>query len=799
MMLAHAAAAATAPGHLVFYRVGEFYEVLGADAPVVARALGLQLTRRRQKDAPDVPMCGVPAGTAPSAVARLLAAGHKVALSEQPSEPGAERPLRRMTPGTSVDAAVLTEGRPNNLCVALSEDEAVAFAWTDLSTGETGTALSSLHGCGAALARISPSEVLVARWPEASEALAVALRSSGILFSNLDQEPLPQHEAKQRLLALYGESAADLMRGFSPPELTALAALLDYVCVTVGRLPEALPVPRRAGMSDAMEIDAPTLRGLEVLSSGSGREGSLLSVLDRTVTAPGARLLVRQLAAPLTSPVTIARRLAMVRFLVERPSIRSGCREALSGMPDALRACGRLSLGQGSPRDLATVRGFLDGVTGAAAQLQLAEDLPPGLQSVARDLADGISGACRDLAAALRQALVAFPPAEVEAGFVMAGYDAKLDAARQVVADSQVAIETLQTRYVAETGVKSLRIRVNAVLGYHIEVPAAAAKGLGPGFVLRQGLAHSSRFANAELDRLAAEYAGAAETVLRAELRIFDTLRSKTLGARWSLIRMAHAAAALDLVCGFAQAAAERLWVEPELSHDAELHIEGGRHPVAEALLDAAGRSFVPNDCHMPNVQRLWLLTGPNMAGKSTFLRQVALIALMAQVGSFVPAKRARIGTVDKLFSRIGASDDLAAGRSTFMVEMLETAAILNQATSRSLVILDEVGRGTSTHDGLSIAQACMEYLHDEVGCRTLFATHYHELADAAESLTHALCMTMDAAAGQHGDIFSYKVLPGRSGRSYGLKVAALAGLPGPVLRRAEEILAQHIDRSPAS
>ncbi|MFC7738649.1 DNA mismatch repair protein MutS [Roseomonas sp. GCM10028921] len=794
MMLAHAAASATAPGHLILYRVGEFYEVLGADAPVVARALGLQLTRRRQKGSNDVPMCGVPASAAPSAVVRLLSAGHKVALSEQPSEPGAERPLRRMTPGTSVDAEVLAEGRPNNLCLALAEGEAVAFAWTDLSTGETGTAMASLNGCGAALVRISPSEVLVARWPEASEALAVALRGSSTPFSNLNQAVPAADEAKRNLLALYGEGAADLTRGFSPPELTALAALLDYVRATVGRLPEAMPIPRRAGMSDTMEIDAPTLRGLEVLSSASGREGSLLSVLDRTVTAPGARLLVRQLAAPLTDPATIARRLAMVRFLVEHPPVRSGCREALSGMPDALRACGRLSLGQGSPRDLAAVRGFLDRVIQAATQLQRATDLPPGILTVARDLAAGATGRCGELSVALRAALVAFPPAEVEAGFVAEGYDAKLDAARLVVAEGQGAIEALQTRYAAETGVKSLRVRSNTVLGYHIEVPASAAKALGPEFVLRQGLANSSRFATAELDRLAAEQAAAAETVLRAEQRIFGALRSATVAARSDVTRIAHAAAALDLVCGLAQAAAEGLWAEPELSDDAELHIEAGRHPVAEAILEAAGRSFVPNDCHMAEKRRLWLLTGPNMAGKSTFLRQVALIVLMAQVGSFVPAKRARIGTVDKLFSRIGASDDLAAGRSTFMVEMLETAAILNQASARSLVILDEVGRGTSTHDGLSIAQACMEYLHDVVRCRTLFATHYHELADAAERMDDATCMMMDATAGRHDDVFSYKVIPGRSGRSYGLKVAALAGMPDRVLQRAAEILAQHTE-----
>lgn len=375
-------------------------------------------------------------------------------------------------------------------------------------------------------------------------------------------------------------------------------------------------------------------------------------------------------------------------------------------------------------------------------------------------------------------------------------YDPKLDLARSNAAAEGARIEALQARYIKETGVKALRIRANTVLGYHVEVPAAAARTLGEAFVLRQGLASSSRFATPELDRLAAAQEVAAERAARAERAVFEALRSAALSARGGLTRIAHAAAALDSVCGLAQAAAEGLWVEPDLSDDTDFDIEGGRHPVAEVLLEADARSFVPNDCHMGETDRMWLLTGPNMAGKSTFLRQVAIIVLMAQVGSFVPARRAQIGVVDKLFSRIGAADDLAAGHSTFMVEMLQTSAILIQATARSLVILDEVGRGTSTHDGLSIAQASMEYLHDTVGCRTLFATHFHELADAAESMRHAVCRAMDASAGRHGDVFTYRVVPGRSGLSYGLKVAELAGMPAAVLERAAQLLSQYTGRT---
>ncbi len=799
MVAAYAAAGAAAPSHLVLYRVGEFFEVLGDDAATVSRLLGIQLTRRRQKDAPDIPMCGIPAGAADTAIARLLAAGRKVAVSEQPVEPAGERPLRRMTPSTSVDADVLAAGRPNTLAVAHAAGEAVALAWTDLSTGEAGTCMSSLGGCAAALARIVPSEILVSRWPDNSEALALAVRGFGARFSDLPREGLRPDEADAVLAQAYGSGWRETLRGFSPLELTAQAALLDYVQHVLGALPAGLPPPRRVSAGDTVEIDGPTLRGLDVLTSGSGLDGSLLSVMDRTVTAPGARLLLRQLSAPLTDPATIGRRLAMVRCLVGNPALRMDCRDVLGGVPDILRACGRLSLGKAGPRDLAAVRDGLERASSLAGKLGAAAELPPGLATVARDLGAASTGACGALAGALRRALAPDPPASLtEPGFIAKGYSKRLDACRGEAARAKEAIEDLQARYVRDTGVKSLRIRVNSVIGHHVEVPAANAQSLGPGFALRQGLASSTRFTTPELDGLAAALEDASAQARRAEQAVFTELSAAAMASREALTRIAHAAAALDLVAGLAQAAAEGHWSEPELAGDTGLDIEGGRHPVAEALLEAEGRAFVANDCRMGEADRIWLLTGPNMAGKSTFLKQVAVIVLMAQVGSFVPAARARIGVVDKLFSRIGASDDLAAGRSTFMVEMLETAAILNQANGRSLVILDEVGRGTSTHDGLAVAQACMEYLHGVVRCRTLFATHFHELADVADALPRAVCMAMDAAPGRHGDGFTYRIGPGRAGRSHGLKVAALAGLPAPVLARAAELLAGYTsaDRS---
>lgn len=793
LVAAYATARAAAPGHLVLYRVGEFYEILHEDAAIVSRALGIQLTRRRQKDADDIPMCGIPASTSGAAIGRLLSAGHKVAVSEQPSASEGIRPLRLMTAATSVDAEVVPNVRNNNLVVARANGDTVGFAWIDLSTGESGTCTASLSGCGPALARIGPSEILVSCWPDGSDLLATAIRSSGARHSDLQRAQLMPDEASALLSQAYGGDMQESFRGFSPTELAALASLMDYVRATVGRLPDNLLPPRRAIMGDTMEIDAPTLRGLEVLQSASGKDGSLLSVIDRTVTAQGARLLARQLSAPLTSPRLIERRLAMVRWLVTNPQIRGDCREDLGSMPDMLRACGRLSLTKAGPRDLAAIRDGLKLSVAMATKLDATREMPTALVTVARDLKAASEGPCGDLLRTLRRALVRQPPASIkEPGFIADGFDPQLDESRSKAATMREAIQALQARYIQETGIKSLRIRVNTIVGHHVEVPSANAGTLGAVFTLRQGLVSSTRFSTTELDTLAGRLDEATSRAEAAEQAAFTKLSHAVMDLREILTRIAQAAAALDLVAGLAQAAAEGLWSEPELVDDTSLALEGGRHPVAERLLEAQGRAFVPNDCRMEAAERIWLLTGPNMAGKSTFLRQVAIIILMAQIGSFVPAKHARIGIVDKMFSRIGASDDLAAGRSTFLVEMLETSAILNQATSRSFVILDEVGRGTSTHDGLAIAQACMEYLHDTVGCRTLFATHYHELADAADAMEHAICMAMDASAGQHGDVFSYKVAVGRSGQSYGLKVAALAGMPSSVLARAATLLAEY-------
>jgi len=457
-------------------------------------------------------------------------------------------------------------------------------------------------------------------------------------------------------------------------------------------------------------------------------------------------------------------------------------------MPDVLRAAGRLSVGKATPLDLGAIRDALGQARTLADILSPVATSAPGLQPIVRDLNHMRQGDASALRETLQRALVPQPERDI-AGFIKSGFDRDLDAARRTRDEIAEALTHLQTRLADETGVRSLKIRRNTLIGFHVEVSNASASALAAPFVLRQGLASSSRFTHPALDDLAARSEAAGARIQTLEEALFKDFIQQALVLRDGLARMAHAAAALDLLAGLGQAAAEGGWVEPTLDDAPHLDIEQGRHPLAEALLEAEGRSFEPNDCIMSADRRLWMLTGPNMAGKSTFLRQVAVIVIMAQIGSFVPARRARIGIVDRLFSRIGAGDRLVAGQSTFMVEMLETAAILTRATHQSLVILDEVGRGTSTDDGLAIAQAVMEYLHDTVQARALFATHFHELAVTADQMSHAVCMRMDDAGGRHGELFTYKVLPGIAGQSFGLKIAALAGIPASVIDRASQLL----------
>ncbi|MCC7017428.1 MAG: DNA mismatch repair protein MutS [Rhodospirillales bacterium] len=812
------------PDALLFFQLGDFFEMFFEDAVAAAGALDIALTKRGKHLGQDIPMCGVPVQSYESYLARLIRKGFKVAICEQREDPAAARKrgpkatLRRevtrvVTAGTLTEDALL-DSRRNNFIAALAEAEgALALAWLDVSTGAFFTEAFSAErgGAGAlaaALARIAPREIVLGDQLLQRPALFETLRDWKERLSVLPAVRFDSANGKKRLESLYGVAALDAFGAFPRAEIAAGGALVDYVALTQkGKLPR-LARPVRQGAGATMEMDAATRRNLELEESLAGeRQGSLLGAIDRTVTGLGARALASRLAAPLADIAAIDDSLDAVQFFVANEDIRERTRAALARTPDIERALARIALNRAGPRDLAAMReglaraGELGGIL-AAARLP-----PPRL--VAED-AGGL-GRWGALVERLSRALAPELPGLLrDGGFIAPGYSPELDELRTLRDESRRLAAALQARYAEETGVAALKVRHNKVLGYFIEVPAKQADRLTgragespraskdaplPGradnpFIHRQTMANAVRFSTVELGELEGRIATAADKALALELRLFADLCGEILGRAEDIGRAASALASLDVAAALGLVARRENWCRPVLDQSADLVVEGGRHPVVEAALKREGRqSFVANDCALTEGARLWLLTGPNMAGKSTFLRQNALIAILAQAGSFVPAKSARLGVVDRLFSRVGAADDLARGRSTFMVEMVETAAILNQAGGRALVILDEIGRGTATFDGLSIAWATVEHLHEVNRCRALFATHYHELTALAERLAHLSCHALRVKEWKGEVVFLHEVGPGTADRSYGIHVGKLAGLPPAVVARAEEIL----------
>jgi len=794
------------PDCLLFYRMGDFYELFFDDAVQAAAALDITLTRRGQHGGEDIPMCGVPVHSHEQYLSRLIRQGFRVAICEQTEDPaeakkrGSKSVVRRdvirvVTPGTITEDGLL-DARANNYlaCIAEAAGE-TGLAWLDLSTGELTCQPVDRAGLPAALARLAPGELLLperlAQQPDLFE-----------LWADWKQRLTVQPNARfdsangrRRLLELYQVGTLDAFGPFTRAEVAAAGALVDYVDLTQkGRIPR-LDAPRRLAAGQVMEIDPASRRNLELTRTLTGeRKGSLLQAVDRTITGGGARLLCAWIASPLTDPAAINRRLDMVAFAAGEERLRLELREDLRHTPDVERALSRLSLGRGSPRDLAAVRDGLDRAEGIRGRLRHdpgLSPLPAGLSALAADL-----GEHEELVLHLGRALGPDLPALArDGGFIARDHHAGLDELRTLRDDSRRHIAGLQARYAQETGIAGLKIKHNNVLGYFIEVTATHADKLMGGenrerFIHRQTMAGAVRFSTVELGDLERRVAEAGDKALALELELFEGLVRAVLDRADAIAATARALAALDVVTALATIAVERRWCRPEVVAGTDFSITAGRHPVVEqALAEAGGGPFVANDCDLSAQQRLWLLTGPNMAGKSTFLRQNALIAVLAQAGSFVPARAARIGVVDRLFSRVGAADDLARGRSTFMVEMVETAAILNQATRRSLVILDEIGRGTATFDGLSIAWACVEHLHEAIRCRALFATHYHELTTLAAKLPALSCHTMRIKEWQGDVVFLHEVAAGAADRSYGIHVARLAGLPPAVVARAEQVL----------
>jgi DNA mismatch repair protein MutS len=804
------------PDCLLFYRMGDFYELFFADAEVASRALGIVLTKRGKHLGADIPMCGVPIERADEYLHRLIAQGHRVAVCEQLEDPaearkrGAKSVVRRdvvrlVTPGTLTEDSLL-DARRNNYLLAVARartsssggDSRFALAWIDISTGEFRVSECDRATLSAEIARLEPGEIIV------SDALygepdLVAFWRSLPAVTPLARDVFDGATAERRLTSFFAVSTSEAFGALTRLEITAAAACVTYVERTqIGQRPPLSP-PLRESAGASVAIDQATRGNLELMRTLSGdRRGSLLDAIDRTVTAAGSRLLAQRLSAPLTDQARIAERLDSVGAFVVNAAARAETRSRLHAAPDLARSLSRLAVGRGGPRDLAAIR---DGMLAAA-------DLARALVSL-KDKPTEIAGAmqaCRKpdgmLAAELSAALAAELPAfKRDGGFVREGYDKVLDETRALRDESRRVIAALQARYAEDTGVRILRIKHNNVLGYFVEVTAQHGERLmgapfNATFIHRQTLAGQVRFTTTELGGLEAKIASAAERALGLELETFERLAAAVMAQSANIKECAEALSALDVTSALAHLAIERDYVRPQVDDSHAFVIEGGRHVVVEQALSRDGTPFIANDCDLsPPSQtgagRIWLLTGPNMAGKSTFLRQNALIAVLAQMGSFVPARRAHIGVVDQLFSRVGAADDLARGRSTFMVEMVETAAILNQAGERALVILDEIGRGTATFDGLSIAWATVEHLHDVNKCRALFATHFHELTALAGRLDRLHNATVRVKEWQGDVVFLHEVVAGAADRSYGIQVAKLAGLPPSVIERAKLVLAK--------
>jgi DNA mismatch repair protein MutS len=796
------------PDCLLFYRMGDFYELFFDDAEIASRALGIVLTKRGKHLGRDIPMCGVPIERADEYLHRLIALGHRVAVCEQMEDPAEARKrggksvvrrdvVRLVTPGTLTEDSLL-DAKRNNYLLALarsrasSTEDRFALAWIDISTGDFRVAECERNGIAAEIARIEPGEIIVSDTLYADAELAAYWHSLPTL-TPIARDVFDGATAERRLAAFFGVATSESFGTFSRVELTAAAAAVTYIERTqIGKRPPLSP-PVREAAGAALSIDQATRSNLELIRTISGeRRGSLLSAIDHTITAAGSRLLAQRLAAPLTDPAEIAHRLDAVAAFAEGNAPRNDLRQDLKAVPDLARALSRIVIGRGGPRDLAAIRNGIFAAAEFSARLAV-------LASVPRDLAQAVESLRRPdaaLADELGQALAEELPAfRRDGGFVRAGYEPALDEARALRDESRRVIAALQVRYAETTGIRSLKIRHNNVLGYFVDVTAQNGEKLmsaplNATFIHRQTTAGQVRFTTTELGELEAKIANAADRALAIELEIFDRLAAGVTAASAAIKEAADALAVVDVAAALASLAVERDYVRPEVDDSLAFAITGGRHPVVEQALGNDGGPFVANDCDL-SAGRIWLITGPNMAGKSTFLRQNALIAVLAQMGSFVPARAAHIGAVDRLFSRVGAADDLARGRSTFMVEMVETAAILNQAGERALVILDEIGRGTATFDGLSIAWAAIEHLHEVNLCRALFATHFHEMTALAAKLPRLHNATMRVKE-WHGEVvFLHEVVEGAADRSYGIQVAKLAGLPPSVIERAKLVLAQ--------
>lgn len=785
------------PDSLLFFRMGDFYELFYEDAVIAARDLDIVLTKRGKSEGEEIPMCGVPYHAYESYMARLIQKGHKVAICEQLEAPeeakkrGAKGPLRRdvirvVTPGTITEDNLL-QARQNNYLIAISPLTAnqLGLATIDVSTGDFIVETVSLTELPHALSRLNPAEIV----------LPDRLLQDPSLYEHFNLwkkklTPLPQarfdlSNGRKRLEKAYGVHTIDAFGKFYDGEVRAAGALLDYITITQKAAIKLINPPRQIPPQSLLVIDSATRRSLELEYTLSGsRQGTLLDTIDYTITAPGSRLLTRRLTAPLTILSQIKRRQEMVTFFIQAPEYRQKVRDVLRGCPDLERALSRITYGRGMPRDLAAIR---DGLRQACIIKMLLEqkNLPDGLIKDHHKL-----GTHDLLIDQLQRALAdSLPPHTRDGGFIATGYHESLDGFRELRDHSKDHLAKLQMDYSQRTGITTLKIKHNNVIGYHIDITPSNASKVPADFIHRQTLASSLRYTTPELNELERRIEAAAYQALDLELTLFQELIQEIGQHASAIVNACQSLASLDVAAALAELAVDQNYCCPDIDESLTLTIQGGFHPVVAKALRQQAQQFTANSCVIEDNQHFLLITGPNMAGKSTYLRQNAIIIILAQMGSYVPASHVHIGIVDRIFSRVGAADDLASGQSTFMVEMVETAAILHQATEKSFVILDEIGRGTSTFDGMSIAWAVVEHLCQHNKSRALFATHYHELTDLESRLPQVQCLTVRIKEWQNQVIFLHEVIPGTADKSYGIHVAALAGLPPSVIHRANHIL----------
>ncbi len=791
---------------LLFFRMGDFYELFFEDAKIAAPVMDVVLTKRGQHDGIDIPMCGVPIHSSDMYLSRLTRAGFKVAVCEQvelPSEAKKRGPksvvkreiTRIVTAGTITDDSLLEAKKNNFLLSLVFRRSEVGASWVDISTGEISVEiLPSISEIKALLARLEPAEILVSELAKEKNVFLNINNDFPTYFTYLPDSKFSLDLSVENIRNYYNVSTFDGFGTFSEIEVIACGVLLNYVTETQsGQIPP-LTRPNKITSNNVMSIDYATRRNLEILVSLSGeRKGSLIDSVDETLTAAGARTLASDLNAPLTSCKNITERHEVIEAFTRDQDFLNVIKEELATTPDHARSLSRVGVGRAGPRDLETIK------IGLHQSYRVKNLLSSNaffkkikmIQLIVTDLSVDT-----ELLGVLEKALSDKLPISLREGnFIKQNFDKNLDELRDIRDKSNIKIKDMETKERVKTGISTLKIKYNNIWGYFIEVTANAAetlknKSFFARYIHRQTLSNASRYSTAELNDLAAKISHSKERAIALELEIFNLLSSKVLATSKDIYNSSKSLARIDVICSWASYAISNQAIKPKVSDNLDFEIISGRHPVIEQALSS---DFVTNDCKIGKGEnaKIWLITGPNMAGKSTFLRQNALIAIMAQAGGYVPAKHAKIGIVDKLFSRIGAADDISKGRSTFMVEMIETASILNQASKKSLVILDEIGRGTATLDGLAIAWSVAEYIHEVKLCRTLFATHYHELTELEKIFSRISLRTLKVKKWREELIFLHEVIEGSADSSYGIHVAKLAGLPEIVTQRASKLLAR--------